>query len=161
MWIWEYLHTINPSHSQSHWRGETVKWQLINYLLVCVLVTFLLLWENTMTKSTYKRKSLFELNGFRGVGVHHNRGTWKQTSDMAAGAGSQELTFWTICTKQREWKRSGSRFLTSKPTPSDILPPARLHYLNPPPMPSARDPSIQMFEIKGNISHSNGHIMYS
>lgn len=100
---------------------------------MCVLVTFLLLWEDTITKGTYKRKSLFELNGFGEVGVHHDRGTWKQTSDMAAGAGSRELTFWTACTKQREWNRRGSRFLISKPTPSDLLPPARLPYLYPPP----------------------------
>lgn len=119
-----------PPHSQPHWRGETVKLQSIHYFSVYVLFTFLLLWENTMTKATYRRKSLFELNGFRGVGVHHDRGTWKQTSDIA---GSRELTFWTVCTEQREWTRSGSRFLISKLTPSDILPPASLHYLNPPP----------------------------
>lgn len=124
-----------PPHSQSHWRGETVKLQLINYLSVCVLVTLLLLWENTMTKSTYKRKSLFELNGFRAVGVHHNRGTWKHIrhGNWSRKPRSHILNHMHKAERVKEkwlkifnlkahsqWHTSSSKAALSKPSPNAI-----------------------------------------
>lgn len=60
---------------------------------------------------------------------------------------------------QKEQTGSAVRLLSSKPSPSDSLPPARLYHLKPPPkVPSAGDQTkVQVPGTVGDIFHPNHH----
>lgn len=62
------------------------------------------------------------MSGCRGLRVHHGRRVWQQAGDTAARAGWQELS-------ERE-PTVVPRFSLTKPTPSDITPPARPYHLS-------------------------------
>lgn len=80
---------------------------------------------DTLTKAIYGRKSLFWLNGSRGLGVHHGGKAQQQVAGMAAGAGS--------CLHRAERAtcklHSSFNFIGH---PSDGLPSAGPHHVNLP-----------------------------
>lgn len=91
---------------------------------ILVLVT-LLLWGSSMTPAAYKRSLLGSQS--QKVQVHNGgeRRSWQQTAGRAVRAESWALTSWAA---GRKWRKA----FASKPSPNNVLPPARLHYLNLP-----------------------------
>lgn len=76
------------------------------------------------------------------------RGSKPQAGE-AAGGENWELTSSNANTKQKERTRSSVRRWTPKPTPSNILPPARLHHLNcPQTAPTNWEPSFKYKSLR-------------
>lgn len=91
-----------------------------------VLVSFLLLWQNNVTRTTYRRRGFFGTSSSREIGVcpHHGvqAGRWwwcaaAERSHPGPQIGSREGTAGMV------------PFETSKPSWSDTLLPLRLHIL--------------------------------
>lgn len=97
----------------------------IQFLIVhqALLVTFLWLWWNTMTKATYRRTCL--VYGSRGSEYKMTGTAWK----LATGAGSWEATSLTSMKQKADWKWDEA--LNSKLIPSYVLPPPRLSMTSP------------------------------
>lgn len=88
-----------------------------------VLVTSLLLWQNTMRKGNDRRKGLFCLL-FQGARVHHG-GKYGSSSQHGCWSRIWELTLLMATRKQRMCTWRGRRLLNLKVWPSGRLPPAR------------------------------------
>lgn len=86
------------------------------------LVPFLNCDKIPWTKAIYQRVFILTY-GSRGR-VHNSSGAWKQV----ARVGNQQITFPSIHRKQRQGAGSEESHSPSKPSHSDVLPPAR-HYV--------------------------------
>lgn len=90
-------------------------------ILGTIIVTFLLLWGDTMTEIPYRKKSLLGSCSLRGLEFMNI-----MAGSMAAGRqawwwiDNEELTSWS--TRQRKWTGNGMDFWY---TPNDTLPPTR------------------------------------
>ena len=100
-----------------------------------------------MTKATYKSNSLFPLSFRRKV---HNGGT-----KAAGGRKLRDDVFYLAKSKGEQNIEQGYKLL--KATPSDVLSPASLYFLTPPPTPNSlisQGTNVQICELLGKISYS-------
>lgn len=90
-----------------------VKWKCI------ILVTFLWLWSNTMTKSTCRRESRFWITVSEGWVSFVVRGIWQQAASRETGAGAENFGFsGKHKAERRNWKWGKS---TNFPVPLPMM----------------------------------------
>lgn len=87
------------------------------FILISLIVLFLLLWQNTVTKATCERKHLIWSSWFQRVRVRHGGG---HGSKGRYWSSSWELLF-LFTNRQRELAGNGWTLETSKPIISEAL----------------------------------------
>lgn len=81
-----------------------------------------------MIKITYRKKFLLTYSPRR-IRVHHGGKAYQHVASMVSGGTKEtELTFLTATRVQREHRKWSKAYQCTKPTPGNILVPARLHH---------------------------------
>jgi hypothetical protein len=94
-----------------------------------VILDFLLPWQNTMTKATWKRRAFVSLNSALGRGWG---GNWSSPwQSKGTEGGTDKSSHLDPRAGDREHTENAETFETLKPGPRDSLPPTRAHLILP------------------------------